>query len=123
MHKIINFIILAAVIGAFSSCYYDNKTELYPQLKACDTTYVGFAAFVKPAIAQGCNSCHSGNNPIGIVKLNDYNEISASAKTGKLYGSLHQDQGFKAMPQGGIKWSDCDLLKLKMWIDRGAKND
>lgn len=111
------FLFLASATG----CYYDNKTELYPNI--CDTGTVSFATFVKPAIERDCKVCHSGTNPIGVVPLNNHAEIAASAASGKLYGSLSWSVGFQAMPQGGNKWTECDLTKIKKWIDAGAPNN
>lgn len=110
------------VVTFISGCYYDNKSELYPST-ACDTINIGFSNFVKPLINKDCIACHGGSSPIGVVPLNDHTEIAASAKTGKLYGSVSHASGFKAMPQGGNKWSDCDLKKIKIWIDNGTPNN
>lgn len=121
-HRIIKFIIAVALSALFTGCYYDNKTELYPDL-GCDTAVVSYAKFVKPIIDRDCKACHSGASPIGVVPLNDYTQISASAKSGKLYGSVSWAAGFKSMPQGGSKWNECDLIKLKSWINKGAPNN
>ncbi|MBS3915962.1 MAG: hypothetical protein KG003_15805 [Bacteroidetes bacterium] len=123
-HQIIKAVfITAASFLLLHSCYYDNKTELYPAGAACDTANVSFATFVKPMIDKECKLCHSGTNPSGVILLTNYSEISASANSGKLYGSLSWTSGYKPMPQGGNKWSSCDLLKLKTWIQNGAKNN
>lgn len=120
---IIKVSIFFGMVSLLAGCYYDNKTELYPQQQSCDTANVSFATFVKPIIDKDCKTCHSGVSPVGIVPLNNHAEIAASAKSGKLYGSVSWANGFKAMPQGGNKWSSCDLLKIKSWINKGAPNN
>jgi hypothetical protein len=37
-----------------------------------------------------------------------------------LYGALSWAAGYKTMPQGGSKLSDCQLAKIKSWVDAGA---
>lgn len=124
VRRIINTILAASVI-ALSSCYYDNREELYPK-QGCDTMNVSFAAFVKPKIDAQCKACHSGGSPSGGVLLTTHAEIQAEAKSGRLYGVLAwipPYTGPKQMPPGGPKWSDCDLKKLKSWINKGAPNN
>jgi len=124
VHQIIKII---GISGLFflSSCYTDNKEELYPN-QGCDTTNVTFTAFVKPKIDAQCKACHSGGSPSGGVLLTTHAEIQAVAKTGQLYGVLSwiaPYTGSKQMPPGGPKWSECDLKKLKSWINKGAPNN
>lgn len=121
MPPIIKWIFVAVIPVVFAGCYYDNKSELYPNI--CDTTAVGFATFVKPAIDRDCKLCHSGASPVGVVPLNNHAEIAASAASGTLMGSLSHAAGFKAMPQGGNQWTECELKKIKKWIDAGAPNN
>lgn len=124
VHPIIKYTVLAGWAVFFcSGCYYDNSQELYPGNNSCDTTQVTFSAFVMPAINTQCKSCHSGTNPSGGIALTDYATVKASISSGKLYGSLAWQTGYSGMPQGGSKWSNCNLLKLKSWIDKGAPNN
>ena len=46
-----------------------------------------------------------------------------AAISGKLYGALSWSNGFMAMPQGGSKLPDCNINKIKSWIDAGAANN
>jgi cytochrome c5 len=118
---IIKSVFFIVLVIFFTGCYYDNKTELYPQ--HCDTIKVSFAAFIKPMVDRDCKACHSGTIPVGVIPLNDYKEIKSAAQTGKLYGSINGFNGYKPMPQGGTKWSDCEIIKLKSWIDAGTPNN
>lgn len=87
----------------------------------CDTTSVKFSTFVQPLIQQRCLGCHNGNNPQGNVSLSTYSSVQTVALNGKLYGSLIAASNW--MPKGGQRLNDCNLAKVKKWINDGAKND
>lgn len=122
MIKSFYFLVVVMLLG---SCYYDNREELYPG-QGCDTADVKFSAFIKPMIDAKCVGCHSGSAPSGGVKLTTHAEIQAAAKSGQLYGVLAwvaPYTGSKQMPPGGPKWPECDINKVKSWINKGAPNN
>ncbi len=117
------FVIIAATI---SSCYYDNKEELYPGQTTCDTVNVSFSKDIKPLIDAQCVGCHNTQSPTAGISLSTHPEIQVYAKSGQLYGVLSwitPFTGSKQMPPSGPKWSNCNLSKLKSWIDKGAPNN
>jgi uncharacterized membrane protein len=118
-----SLVIIAAIA---SSCYYDNKEDLYPGQAICDTINVSFAKDIKPLIDAQCVGCHNTQSPTATVALSTHAEIQAYAKSGQLYGVLSwlaPYTGSKQMPPSGPKWSNCNLSKLKSWIDKGAPNN
>jgi uncharacterized membrane protein len=88
----------------------------------CDVSNVSFVNFVKPALAS-CVSCHTAGNTGGGINLDSYAGFKSAAQSGKLFGSINWSAGFKAMPTGGTKLSDCTIKKVKAWIDAGALNN
>jgi len=108
-----------------NSCYYDIEEQLYPGNANCDTTAsVTYSLTVRTILSNNnCLGCHSGTGASGNVKLDTYPGVLTVAQNGKLYGSVSRMSGFVAMPQGGNKMSNCDILKLKKWIDTGALNN
>lgn len=86
---------------------------------SCSTDNVTYTNFINPLLANQCTGCHGGANPSGGIKLTTYDEAKASAQSGKLYGSVAQQPGFVAMPQGGSALSTCFTKKVKAWIDAG----
>jgi mono/diheme cytochrome c family protein len=112
-----------------SACYYDNEEELYPNGSApCDTTNVTYSGTVFPIIQANCIGCHSGAAPQGNVLLEDYNSISAAGQIpegqyGSLYGVISHASGNSPMPKNGNKLPDCDIQKIKKWIDDGTPNN
>ncbi len=104
-----------------SGCYYDKQELLSPV--SCDTTIVTYSGFVNPIIAASCTGCHSGvNAPLGI-QLDIYTGINAQALNGKLLGAVTHSSGFSPMPKNGTKLSDCNIAKIRKWIDAGAPDN
>jgi mono/diheme cytochrome c family protein len=122
---ILSLLLLFVLIA--SGCYYDNEEDLYPvqpgDALACDTVDVSYAGFVQPLMEQQCTSCHSGSFPSGNIALATYEQVVAQANNGKLYGSMAHLDGYSQMPKSGNKLPDCDLDKLKSWIDAGASQN
>lgn len=91
----------------------------------CDTTNVKFSTHVQPLINLKCKGCHGANNPSGGISLTTYNQVKTSVANGQLWGSINHASGYKPMPYpiGNAKMPDCDLRKVKIWMDNGAPND
>jgi cytochrome c5 len=101
----------------FTGCYYDHAEQIYPS-GTCDVSNVSYTATISEIIIRnGCLSCHSGTLPSGGFVLNSYAAVKAKASDGRLWGSINQLPGYVAMPQGGTKMSQCDINKIKAWID------
>ena len=112
--------ILGIVLGGmtFSGCYYDTEEELYNQV-TCDTSNVTFSGTIKPMMDQHCTSCHSGAQASGGIDLTTYALVKVQADNGRLYGAVAHLDGFQPMPQGG-KLNDCEISKMKVWVDASA---
>ncbi|MBL7811890.1 MAG: hypothetical protein JNL57_06665 [Bacteroidetes bacterium] len=110
-------------MAAISGCYYDNRQELYPNNKPCDTTAISYSKELSGLIQSQCAGCHSAGAPSGGIVLADYTSVKASVSSGRFYGSVNWDAGFSPMPKSGSKWSACNLTRLKKWIDAGAPNN
>jgi mono/diheme cytochrome c family protein len=89
----------------------------------CDTTAVSFSVAVKPILSNYCTGCHSGSAPSGGIDYSTYASTKTTALNGQMTGSIEHKSGFKAMPQGSNKLSDCQISTIKKWIALGAKND
>lgn len=121
------FILFIAFIATMGGCYYDSEEALYPQLStSCDLSNVTFSATVTPILQASCFTCHSNANAISLgggVKIQNYADVSALAKNGKLIGTITHASGYQAMPQGGGKLTDCEISKIQTWIDNGTLNN
>lgn len=117
-------IIILFVTAILTSCYYDNEDLLNPGNGTCDTNAVTYNGTVVPLLQSGgCLGCHSGGAPSGNISLSTYNSVKAAALNGKLYGAINHSPGFSPMPQGGNKLNNCNISKIKAWIDAGSINN
>ncbi len=113
--------LLLMLIG-MAGCYYDNEEDLYPN-SGCDTTNVTFSGKVVPILQQNCYICHATAIANGGVILDTYAGVQVVVQNGKLWGSVNHESGFFAMPKDAPKLPDCDLAKIKIWLDKGAPNN
>lgn len=88
----------------------------------CNTSNMSFANDIAPIISSNCNGCHSGSSPSGGVNLSNYSGVAAVAASGKLYNSVAQNGMAQAMPQTS-KLSNCNINKIKAWVDAGYPNN
>src|SRR5215218_5876493 len=113
------------------SCSKSNESELGQNQNnngnnggnnnSCDTANMTFAANIKPILQNNCYACHSNANfAISGVKLEDYADLIVHVESGDVLGTITHAVGYPAMPQGGAKLSDCNINKIKSWIDHGA---
>lgn len=91
----------------------------------CDTSNVKFSSSVLPIIESRCKGCHSGSSPQGGIALTNYTQVKATVNNGSLWGSITHDAGFTAMPYpaGNARIPECDIRKIRIWIDKGSPND
>lgn len=89
---------------------------------SCVTTNMSYNNHIKPILAS-CVSCHKSGNVSGGVSLDTYQGVKSSVAGGKLLGSISWTAGSKTMPPGGTKMSDCNIKKVKSWIDAGSPDN
>jgi hypothetical protein len=89
----------------------------------CDTTKFTYAAAIKPIIDANCINCHSASYAGGNWNFADFNLLRAAALSGRLVGSISHNAGFRQMPQGSAKLSDCKITQIRKWVQAGAQNN
>ena len=116
---------ISIMLFFFSSCYYDKEDELYPTSGICDSTVPAtYASTMVPLFQQYCYSCHGGTASSGGGKLmGAYATDKAMALNGSLFGSIAHASGYSPMPKGLNKMTDCQISKVKKWIDGGSLNN
>ena len=115
------FISIAVLTCILSACRYDVQPN-----ETCDTSNVTYSNTITSIInAYGCtsSSCHGGNNPQAGIRLTDYAGVKAKIDDGRLWGAINHQSGFIPMPENAGKMSQCDINKIKVWIDAGAPNN
>lgn len=106
-----------------SSCWYDNEEDLFGTVD-CITSNMSYTNDVVPILSgNSCISCHNNSLSSGGINLDDYELVKTQALNGKLYGAINHDIGFMAMPQGTTKIEQCQIDKIKAWIDQGTLNN
>ena len=85
----------------------------------CDTANVKYSTVIAPIIQNNCIGCHRVSGTI----LSSYANVLATVTNGKFLGSINHTAGFRFMPEGGYKISDCKIKQIKIWINAGAPNN
>jgi hypothetical protein len=121
-----NLLCLAAIAGLFltiiTGCAYDKEDELYPQAPDCDTANVTYSQTIAPIMVQSCNVCHSTVVATAGIVTDNYDALRVVAVNGSLSAAVNHTGAFP-MPKDGEKLSDCNLAKIKKWVDAGAPNN
>ena len=94
----------------------------------CDLSNVTFSETVWPIINANCTSCHSGASPGGGILLTNHATVAAqgaigSGNPGSLLGAITHAAGNSPMPQGQAKLSDCNISKIRTWINAGMPDN
>lgn len=90
----------------------------------CNTTNVKYSTDIAPLIQANCFSCHSNATAsTSGISLEGHANLKAKVTDGSLLGAISHAAGFSPMPQGGAKLSDCNINRIKAWIDAGALNN
>lgn len=111
------------------SCSKSNEETLQQNTNGntggnnCDTVNMKYAADVLPIIQANCYSCHGNGLSQNGVSLDSYAKVKAQADNGNLIGVITHADGYPPMPQGAAKLSDCNINKIRSWINRGALNN
>lgn len=87
----------------------------------CDLSDITFSKDIKPIIDDNCAGCHGGPKPKKGYDFTDPGKFREVALTGKVYLAITHAEGVTAMPFEGDKLSDCDISRIKAWIDAGAE--
>ena len=109
------------LVWVLTGCYYDVEEELYGSCNTGNVTYS--TTITNILVGNSCIGCHSGPSPSGNVSLQGYQNVKARAEDGRLFGAISHMNGFAPMPQGGSRLTNCDISKVKAWIDAGAPDN
>jgi len=124
------YLLAFVLILGFQQCSPKSKDITLPDDNPmeCEDLNVSFSATVMPIINANCLSCHSGAGANGGIRLENLTEISTQAAIspgnyGSLYGVISHSSGNSPMPKNTSKLSDCDISKIKSWIDAGMPDN
>ncbi len=121
--KVKLFLYITLLLSMASSCYYDSEQALYQYVGTeCDTSNVTFSLDIAPLVLKSCASagCHDATTAASSIILENYTQIKRSVDSNRFYGSISHNPKYKPMPLGGQFLPQCDIDKIKVWIDGGA---
>ncbi len=123
VRKIVNTGLIVLALAGLQACYWDNEEELYPAVVECDTTNVTYSGTVAVILDGSCVSCHNSTFAQGGVVVDNYDDLKVVVGNGRFWGAINHEDGYSPMPQNLPKLNECDLKKIRTWIDEGALND
>ncbi len=110
------------VLFLMISCSKNNEQELGAGI-ICETNKMAYAANIQPILQNFCYTCHGMGLSQGGISLDTYAGVKAVADNGKLVGAISHASGFVPMPQNAPKLSDCNINRIKAWVNSGAPNN
>jgi hypothetical protein len=112
-------------MSMLNGCAYDNAEELFADqpAKECDAASATYSLTISPILDQNCRTCHNTKLKTGDIVLESYEQVKRYADNGLLVGVTSHAPGFDPMPQGMPKLSDCDIARIKKWVDDKAPNN
>src|SRR5215207_9755076 len=100
----------------FFACSKKNEEELNGST-TCNSDNMTYAANIKPILQSFCFSCHGNGLSQNGVNFDTYAGVKAVADNGKLVGVISHAPGFPPMPQSAAKLSDCNINRIKDWVN------
>ena len=118
-------IIVVGIAASLSSCTKQNEETLKGQGGGvtCDTAGMKYSTDVLPILQANCYRCHGNGNVTGGITLDGYAALVTQVNNGNLIGAITHAAGYTPMPFDGGKLSDCDIAKIKAWINEGTPNN
>ena len=123
MKKLFSFLSgILLLSGLVFSCTKKNEEELGTGT-VCDTNNMTYTANIKPILQNYCFSCHGNGLSENGINFDTYAGVKAVADNGRLVGAITHAAGYAPMPQSAPKLSDCNINRIKDWVNHGAANN
>lgn len=119
-------VLLAFVTACTKSNEEDERTDSPNNggSNNCNTANMRFATDIVSILQTNCYACHSSANlAVSGISLEGYSNVKARVDDGRLLGAITHASGYSPMPQGGPKLTDCNISKIRSWINSGAPNN
>ena len=125
--KSLPFLIIAVLVITFLQSCYNKKADLIIPNNNCDTSVViSYRNDITNILQQNCFVCHAADKYAsagGNHQLDSFLPLQQMVMNGKLLLAINHLPGAVPMPYGGGKLSDCDIMKITAWVNRGAPNN
>ena len=113
----------AIALSALSSaCSYSHADTPAP---CNDPTPVTYEAVISPIFEAHCRACHGSTVYSTLGGNNDYSDYTGIKKQSAslILSCINHEAGFDPMPKSGGKLSDCDIERIRKWIEAGQPNN
>ncbi len=118
------FFVFAFASFLIIGCTYSKKEVDYPITVTCDTNNIKFNTYVLPLLNSKCSisGCHNSASTAGGWAMDSYLGVKdvLDNSNGRFLKSIQHESPASPMPKGGNKLPDCDISKIKAWINAGA---
>lgn len=127
--KLFKWLWILALVTFVFSCSKSNEEDERTDTNNsggnnCNTANMSFATDIVPILQSNCYACHSNaNQAVSGVSLEGYSNVKVQVDNGSLIGAITHASGYPPMPQGGPKMSDCNISKIRSWVNNGAPNN
>ena len=118
--------VIVLFCGMMVACSKENEQDLAGPviiIPSCDTANMKLATHIVPILSANCYSCHGNGAGMGGVRLDTYTNLKIWVNGGNLLGAVTHSGGYSPMPKNAAKLSDCDINKIRAWINQGALNN
>jgi mono/diheme cytochrome c family protein len=110
-------------LQAIQTWILQNAQNNSCESSGCDTLNITYSGTIRPLIENRCEGCHSGGDPSGELSYENYDGVAQVAADGRLLGAINWDPDYTNMPQNGDQLSQCNIDKIRIWIENGYPND
>ena len=111
-----NFSISVVVMILFSGCTQSLIPEEYLESTIPIDSIVTYENQIKSVISQNCIACHSGSNPNGNLRLENYDQVRNASENGTLIQRIND--AANPMPTSGLMSSSTRAL-FDEWVSGG----
>jgi mono/diheme cytochrome c family protein len=125
--RFLSFLITAIVCSVTIPGCYNDKADLIIPNNNCDTAKaISYRTDVVNILQQNCYICHGSDKFStlgGDHELQSFSVLQEMVANGKLLKAINHEPGAVPMPYGGGKLSDCEIMTITAWVNRGAPNN
>lgn len=124
-------LVVLCLLGAiFNSCSKANETTLKMEHGIsggdCDTVGMTYQMDILPIITANCYGCHSSEtyqSSGSQLNYEDFNVLKTEVNNGELLNAIQHTGNVTPMPLNLPSLSECDINKIKDWVNNGSQNN
>lgn len=113
------YVFLVAFISfSASSCFYDNREDLFQLDDECLTENMSYEFDIEPIINTRCYQCHDNSTGFGNLIIEGFSNLKPRLDI--VLNSIKHIGNVSPMPQNEPMIPDCEIQKIEAWILDGA---